>query len=130
MQTVLVTDVRYRTALAVIRPLAKAGCRVVAVQARQESPQFPAAFSSRYVSQRVLLDGSVKDENYVHRLLELCKAQESRPVLFPIGADTLAYLDEECLIEMSKGLGICTGCFNGKYPMDPPTVDIRGEYQK
>ena len=90
MQTVLVTDVRYRTALAVIRPLAKAGHRVVAVQTRQESPQFPAAFSSRYVSQRVLLDGSVKDENYVHRLLELCKAQESRPVLFPIGADTLA----------------------------------------
>ncbi len=47
-----------------------------------------------------------------------------------IGADSLAYLDEECLIEMSKGLGICTGCFNGNYPLDPPTEDIRGEYQK
>ena len=47
-----------------------------------------------------------------------------------IGADSLAYLDEECLYEMSKGLGICTGCFNGKYPLDPPTEDIRGDYQK
>ena len=47
-----------------------------------------------------------------------------------IGADSLAYLDEECLPELSGGLGICTGCFNGKYPMDPPTEDIRGEYQK
>ena len=37
---------------------------------------------------------------------------------------------EECLYEMSKGLGICTGCFNGKYPLDPPTEDIRGDYQK
>ena len=47
-----------------------------------------------------------------------------------IGADSLAYLDEECLYEMSKGLGICTGCFNGNYPLDPPTEDIRGDYQK
>ena len=47
-----------------------------------------------------------------------------------IGADSLAYLDEECLYEMSNGLGICTGCFNGKYPLDPPTEDIRGDYQK
>ena len=92
MQTVLVTDVRYRTALAVIRPLAKAGCRVVAVQTRQESPQFPAAFSSRYVSQRVLLDGSVKDEDYVRRLLELCKAHRVR----------LAGTEEDCTVTCTR----------------------------
>lgn len=89
--TVIVTDVRYRTALAVIRPLRKAGCEVVAVQTAHESPKRPAAFSSRFVSRCVTLEGSVKDEDYAERLLALCKEYE-HPVLFPIGADTLAML--------------------------------------
>ena len=45
-----------------------------------------------------------------------------------IGADTLAYLEIGRLAQMVGGLGICTGCFTGKYPMDPPKDDIRGEY--
>ena len=28
-----------------------------------------------------------------------------------------------------EGLPICTGCFNGKYPIEPPKEDIRGEYE-
>ena len=47
-----------------------------------------------------------------------------------IGADSLGYLKLERLSEMVDGLGICNGCFTGKYPMVPPTEDIRGEYQK
>lgn len=47
-----------------------------------------------------------------------------------IGADSLAYLNIGRLKELSCGLPICQGCFNGSYPMDPPTQDIRGEYQK
>lgn len=47
-----------------------------------------------------------------------------------IGADSLGYLKIERLEEMSMGLSICKGCFNGKWPIDPPTEDIRGEYQK
>lgn len=46
-----------------------------------------------------------------------------------IGADSLAYLEIRRLTEMVDGLGICHGCFTGNYPMDPPTEDIRGEYQ-
>ncbi|MFQ9933496.1 MAG: amidophosphoribosyltransferase [Lachnospiraceae bacterium] len=46
-----------------------------------------------------------------------------------IGADSLGYLKLERLSEMVNGLPICTGCFTGKYPMEPPTEDIRGEYQ-
>lgn len=45
-----------------------------------------------------------------------------------IGADSLGYLKLERLSEMVGGLSICTGCFNGKYPLDPPAEDIRGEY--
>jgi amidophosphoribosyltransferase len=47
-----------------------------------------------------------------------------------IGADTLSYLKEERLSEMVEGLGICSGCFTGKYPMEPPTDDIRGEFDE
>ncbi|MCD7833759.1 MAG: class II glutamine amidotransferase [Lachnospiraceae bacterium] len=45
-----------------------------------------------------------------------------------IGADSLAYLSLERLPELTGGLPICNGCFTGKYPMDPPSEDIRGDY--
>ncbi len=45
-----------------------------------------------------------------------------------IGADSLGYLKEERLEQMVDGLSICKGCFTGKYPMEPPKEDIRGEY--
>lgn len=47
-----------------------------------------------------------------------------------IGADSLGYLNIERLEEMVNGLPICKGCFTGKYPLDPPTEDIRGLYEK
>lgn len=47
-----------------------------------------------------------------------------------IGADSLAYLGIDRLEQMVDGLTICKGCFTGKYPVDPPVEDIRGEYDK
>lgn len=47
-----------------------------------------------------------------------------------IGCESLAYLNIDRLIEISGGKSICTGCFTGRYPMEPPKEDIRGEYQK
>ena len=47
-----------------------------------------------------------------------------------IGADSLDYLRVERLEHLSKGLPICMGCFTGKYPMEPPAEDIRGEYER
>lgn len=47
-----------------------------------------------------------------------------------IGADSLGYLKIERLEEMVNGISICKGCFTGKYPMDPPEEDIRGEFQE
>lgn len=46
-----------------------------------------------------------------------------------IGADSLGYLGMERLNEMVEGLPICTGCFSGNYPLEPPKEDIRGEYE-
>ncbi|MDD3367440.1 MAG: amidophosphoribosyltransferase [Lachnospiraceae bacterium] len=45
-----------------------------------------------------------------------------------IGADSLGYLREERLDEMVGGIGICKGCFSGKYPTDIPKEDIRGDF--
>jgi len=47
-----------------------------------------------------------------------------------IGTDSLAYLRLERLSEIAGGLGICNGCFTGKYPMEPPNEDIRGDYER
>ena len=47
-----------------------------------------------------------------------------------IGADGLGYLQIDRLKELVNGLDICQGCFTGKYPMEPPEDDIRGEYEK
>lgn len=47
-----------------------------------------------------------------------------------IDADSLDYLKEERLEELvDQKLTICKGCFSGKYPMEPPQEDIRGEYE-
>ncbi len=51
--------------------------------------------------------------------------EEIRDIL---GADSLGYLKAERLEEMVDGLSICKGCFTGKYPLEPPEEDIRGDY--
>ena len=47
-----------------------------------------------------------------------------------IGADSLGYLNIDRLKGMVDGLGICTGCFDGNYPIEPPEQDIRGDFEK
>lgn len=47
-----------------------------------------------------------------------------------IGADSLAYLSLDRLPDIVGGREICTGCFTGKYPMEPPQDDIRGEFDE
>lgn len=47
-----------------------------------------------------------------------------------IGTDSLDYLRVERLEEIVNGLHICKGCFTGKYPLTPPTEDIRGEFDQ
>ncbi len=60
----------------------------------------------------------------------IAHGRETEEIRKMIGADSLAYLSVERLPEMVRGLKICTGCFTGRYPMEPPTEDIRGEYEK
>ena len=39
-------------------------------------------------------------------------------------------LEIERLEQLVGGLPICKGCFTGKYPMEPPKEDIRGDYER
>lgn len=48
-----------------------------------------------------------------------------------IGADSLGYLELYRLPELLHGCqGYCDACFSGKYPIAPPTEDIRGEHEE
>ena len=46
-----------------------------------------------------------------------------------MGADSLGYLDLDRMGEMVEGLDYCEACFNGNYPIQPPTRDIRGDME-
>ena len=57
-------------------------------------------------------------------------ALDSVDLLLREEEDSLAYLGLERLSDLAPGLAICSGCFTGRYPMDPPTEDIRGDYEE
>ncbi len=46
-----------------------------------------------------------------------------------IGADSLEYMKVQRLGQLIGGLPHCTGCFTGRYPIEPPKEDIRGSYE-
>ena len=88
MKTVVITDGKYRASIAAARALGRGRYRVVAAQARGDSPLEPPVFSSRYVTEKRWLKGSANDLDYPDRLYELL-ADYGRPVLFCAGAATL-----------------------------------------
>lgn len=106
--------VRGTTSDRIVKMLREAGAREVHM--RVSSPPFlhPCYFGT---------DVPAEDQLIAHNrtVEEVCRL---------IGADSLAYLREERLGEMVGGLGHCTACFTGKYPIAPPTEDIRGSFEK
>ena len=106
--------VRGTTSNPTIKLLRDAGATEVHV--RISSPPFlwPCYFGTDIPEREQLIA-------YKHSVDEICKI---------IGADSLAYLGVERLEEMVEGLSICKGCFTGKYPMEPPKEDIRGDFER
>lgn len=104
--------VRGTTSDRIVRMLRDAGATEVHV--RISSPPFlwPCYFGTDIPAREQLIA-------YNRTIEEICQI---------IGADSLGYLGIDRLKEMAEGLPICTGCFTGKYPMEPPKQDIRGEY--
>ena len=87
-KTAVVTDGKYRSSIAAVRALGRAGYRVIVTQTRGDCAHEPAVFASRYAAQCRWIEGSAADEGYADRLLELVRGYE-RPVLFCVGAVTL-----------------------------------------
>ncbi len=87
MKTVIITDSKYRSAIAVVAALGRAGYNVVVTQTTAESAE-PPVFFSKYVTESHMIDGSCKDAEYPEKLISVIKKYD-RPVLFCIGADTL-----------------------------------------
>ena len=94
---VLVTDTRYRASLAAVQALGRAGYPVATLHTQGDRGA-PAAFASKYVKKRVALPCSAKDADYPGLLAQVCDSlgeeYGAAPVVFPVGAATLAQLAE------------------------------------
>lgn len=106
--------VRGTTSDRIVRMLREAGAREVHV--RISSPPFlwPCYFGTDVPEKGEL----IANNRTIDEIREI------------IGADSLGYLNIDRLKGMVDGLGICTGCFDGNYPMEPPTQDIRGDFDR
>lgn len=106
--------VRGTTSDRIVHMLRKAGAKEVHM--RVSSPPFlwPCYFGTDVPAREQLIA-------YNRSVDQICRV---------IGADSLGYLKEERLSEIVEGRGICTGCFTGKYPLEPPKEDIRGEFDR
>ena len=113
-RVIMVDDsiVRGTTSPQIVRMLREAGAKEVHVKVGAPPFLHPCYFGTDIPSEEQLIaHGKTLDE-----------------IRFLIGADSLSYLRVERLKEMAEGLPICTACFTGDYPIEPPTEDIRGDY--
>lgn len=94
MRTVIVTDGKYRSAIAAVRTLGRAGYRVVVTQARGDTRTEPPVFASKYCAEAVWIDGCCGDAEYTDRLAAVIAAQR-RPILLCVGAKTLGAVARE-----------------------------------
>lgn len=107
--------VRGTTSDRIVRMLREAGAKEVHMRVSSPPFLYPCYFGT---------DVPKSDQLIAHHHT----VEEIRQI---IGADSLAYLRLERLPELVEGrLPICNGCFTGKYPLAPPTEDIRGSYEQ
>ena len=88
METVVITDGKYRSSIAAARALGRAGYQVVVTQTRKDASLEPPVFASRFVARGRWIQGAAADPDYPHRLLDVLEEYD-HPVLFCVGAVTL-----------------------------------------
>ena len=115
-RVVMIDDsiVRGTTSEKIVKMLKKAGATEVHV--RISSPPFlhPCYFGTDVPTG----DQLIAHNNTIDQIRDM------------IGADSLGYLAIDRLSEMIGGdTGYCDACFTGKYPIEPPAEDIRGEFE-
>ncbi|MCR5153925.1 MAG: amidophosphoribosyltransferase, partial [Lachnospiraceae bacterium] len=104
--------VRGTTCARIVKMLKKAGAKEVHVRISAPPFEYPCYFGTDIPDSEQLIahDHSVED---------ICKM---------INADSLGFLDVTRLSELlTNKCGFCDACFSGKYPIEPPKTDIRGE---
>lgn len=106
--------VRGTTSDRIVRMLREAGAKEVHMRVSSPPFLYPCYFGT---------DVPARDQLIAYNRT----VEEIRQI---IGADTLAYLELERLRGMVDGLPYCHGCFTGKYPLAPPTEDIRGDFER
>ena len=106
--------VRGTTSDRIVAMIKAAGAREVHV--RISSPPFlwPCYFGTDVPVREQLIA-------YNHSVEDICRI---------IGADSLAFLQDNRLHELVRGNVICKGCFCGEYTSVPPREDIRGEFDE
>lgn len=114
-RVVIIDDsiVRGTTSARIVNMLRKAGAKEVHLRVSAPPFLYPCYFGTDIPSSDQLIA-------YGRTVPEI--AEE-------IGVDSLGYLPIEDLPALSGHKGICNACFTGQYPVDPPTADIRGEYE-
>ncbi|MCR5691724.1 MAG: amidophosphoribosyltransferase [Eubacterium sp.] len=114
-RVVMVDDsiVRGTTSGLIVQMLKDAGATEVHVRISSPPFLYPCYFGTDVPS----CDQLIAHDHTVDQICQL------------IGADSLGYLDGKRLPELIEGeTGYCDACFSGNYPVDPPTEDIRGEF--
>lgn len=116
-RVVMIDDsiVRGTTSERIVRMLKNAGATEVHVRISSPPFLYPCYFGTDVPS----CDQLIAHNNSVEKICEL------------LGADSLGYLEGDRLSELIDGdHGYCDACFSGKYPIQPPEEDIRGDYDK
>lgn len=106
--------VRGTTSDRIVRMLREAGAKEVHMRVSSPPFLYPCYFGTDVPASDQLIA-------YNHSVEEISRI---------IGTDSLAYLRIERLHEIVNDLGVCKGCFTGKYPLEPPKEDIRGDFDK
>lgn len=116
-RVVMIDDsiVRGTTSEKIVRMLKKAGATEVHVRISSPPFLYPCYFGTDVPTGEQL----IAHNNTIDQIREM------------IGADSLGYLDVERLSNMIGGdTGYCDACFTGNYPIEPPSEDIRGDYDE
>lgn len=116
-RVVMIDDsiVRGTTSARIVKMIKDAGATEVHVRISSPPFRFPCYFGTDVPSSDQLIAYNQSIDEIARR----------------IGADSLGYLDETRLAELIDGdEGYCHACFSGRYPLDPPKGDIRGEYDR
>lgn len=116
-RVVMIDDsiVRGTTSERIVRMLKQAGATEVHVRISSPPFLYPCYFGTDVPS----CDQLIAHNNTVE---EICQK---------LGADSLGYLDGKRLNELIGGeRGYCDACFSGNYPIEPPKMNIRGEYDQ